>query len=250
MVYPNNRYMLGSPGRHFGPATGLGVFGRGRSDRVNLFASETYAKTASTPDGYGLLGWVPPIVAGAMGGSAFVDTTGAGDLLQGGPMEGSATVTITESVPDLSLTVSMEGSASVDITLTGNLSGVVGMEGSATVTLSTGTVELGATVPIVGSATVTVSGLADLKGLMSMSGESTPFTELSPQSLAEAVMAATVEGSISTAKAIQVLLAALAGKASGGGTGTITFRDTADTTDRIVLTVDGSGNRSSVSINV
>lgn len=252
MVYPNNRHMLRSPGRHFGPGgVGLGVFGRGRSDRLNRFVGETLAKTASTPDGYGMAGFVPPIVAGSMGGSVFLDTTVTGDLLQGGPMEGEATITVSEVTPELSLTIGMSGNAEVVLTAADwNLAGVIGMEGEAVVTLTGGDANLGMIVPIDGSALVSVTGTADLKGLMSMSGESTPYTELSPNSLAAAVLAAQVEGSIDTAGALRVILAAVAGKATGGGTGTITFRDTTDTTDRLILTVDGSGNRSSVTINV
>jgi hypothetical protein len=249
MVYPNNRHMLRSPGRHFGPATGLGVFGRGRGDSRNRFMSETYAKTASTPDGYGLDGWVPAIVPGAMGGSAFIDASAQGDLLQGGPMEGEATITFSESTPEMALTVSMSGTAGVDVTLTGDLSGVVGLDGEATITLSAGTAGLGATVPVEGTASFTLTGLADLKGLMSMSGESTPFTELSPQSLAAAILAANVEGAIDVAGALRLILSPLAGKATGGGTGTVRFRDTTDTKDRLVLSVDVDGNRSSVTLD-
>jgi uncharacterized protein (DUF1786 family) len=45
------------------------------------------------------------------------------------------------------------------------------------------------------------------------------------------------------------MLAALAGKASGGGTVTVKFRDHADAKDRITATVDASGNRSAVTLD-
>lgn len=57
-----------------------------------------------------------------------------------------------------------------------------------------------------------------------------------------------VEGSITLRQAIRVMLAALAGKVSGAGTTTITIRDANDTTNRIVATVDASGNRSAITL--
>jgi len=55
-----------------------------------------------------------------------------------------------------------------------------------------------------------------------------------------------VEGTITFKQALQICIAALSGEATGGGTATITFRDTTDATDRLVMTVDSSGNRSAV----
>lgn len=63
------------------------------------------------------------------------------------------------------------------------------------------------------------------------------------------VAARTVEGAIDEIEALRLLLAALVGKATGGGTATITFRDTGDTKDRIILTVDSSGNRSAATLD-
>jgi hypothetical protein len=59
----------------------------------------------------------------------------------------------------------------------------------------------------------------------------------------------TVEGSFDEIEVLRLMLAALVGKASGGGTATITFRDTGDSKDRIILTVDSSGNRSAVTLD-
>jgi hypothetical protein len=47
-------------------------------------------------------------------------------------------------------------------------------------------------------------------------------------------------------QAMRILLAALAGKSSGGGTVTLTFRDVADSKARITATVDTSGNRTAI----
>lgn len=248
-VSPNNSYRTKNPGRYFGPGAGLGLLHRARGDRFNRFVSETYAKTASTPDGYGANVFIPPLKAGGMGASVQLSVSAVGSLLQGGPMEGSAAITLTESVPDLSLTIGMSGTAAIELTTAANLAGVIEMDGAATITFSADGANLGSIIPIEGAASFSMTADANLKGLMSMSGESTSFTALSPQSLAAAVLAANVEGAIDVVGALRVILAPLAGKATGGGTGTITFRDTTDTKDRLVLSVDVDGNRSSVTLD-
>ena len=55
-----------------------------------------------------------------------------------------------------------------------------------------------------------------------------------------------IEGSTTMRQVLRLLHAFIGGKASGGGTTTVTFRDPADGTDRIVMTVDDDGNRSAV----
>ena len=58
-----------------------------------------------------------------------------------------------------------------------------------------------------------------------------------------------VDGTITETQALKIILAALAGKASGGGTTINTFRDVGDTQDVLQLFVDAVGNRSSVVLN-
>jgi hypothetical protein len=48
---------------------------------------------------------------------------------------------------------------------------------------------------------------------------------------------------------LKICMAALAGKVSGAGTSTITFRAADDSKDRIVATVTGNGNRTSITID-
>lgn len=55
-----------------------------------------------------------------------------------------------------------------------------------------------------------------------------------------------VEGTITTRQALRLMLSVLTGKSSGGGTGTIVFRDVGDTKNRISATIDGSNNRTAV----
>jgi hypothetical protein len=55
-----------------------------------------------------------------------------------------------------------------------------------------------------------------------------------------------IENGKDHAQVMRILLSAMSGKVSGAETETITFRDNADTKDRIVATTDANGNRSAV----
>ena len=58
-----------------------------------------------------------------------------------------------------------------------------------------------------------------------------------------------LEGTITESQALKLILSSLAGRSSGGGIASITFRDTANSVNRIVATVDSSGNRTAVTLN-
>lgn len=59
-----------------------------------------------------------------------------------------------------------------------------------------------------------------------------------------------IEDTLTMRQVLRLVLSACAGKASGGGTSTMIYRDSADTTDRITATVDGDGNRTAVTLDV
>lgn len=63
-------------------------------------------------------------------------------------------------------------------------------------------------------------------------------------------MGSTIEGTFDLTESARLWNAALAGKASGLATTTATFRDLADTKDRITATVDADGNRTAVTRDV
>jgi hypothetical protein len=188
-MYPNGRFMSRSPGRHFGVAPGLDVYYRGLGDRFNQYANSNRAPTASSPDGYDVKGLVPARRAGSMSALVpFADATFTGALLQGGPMQGSGAVTWTTPNASLSLTTSMTGTAV--ITLSGNTSVlrlVIGMDGAGTISF-TGAGGLSMIVPFDGTGAFGITGAGDLKGRLSMDGSWTPFTALSPEGLAAAVL--------------------------------------------------------------
>lgn len=54
------------------------------------------------------------------------------------------------------------------------------------------------------------------------------------------------DSTITMRQALKLVVATLGGKVSGAGTTTITFRNAADTTDVVVATVDGAGNRTAI----
>lgn len=189
-LYPNGRHLTSSPGRHFGPSVGLEVYARGRGDRLNRFVSDTYASTASTPDGYDVHGTVPAIKAGAMAArKPFAVVDGSANLLNGGPMTATAALCTVSQSGDLSLVVGLSGTATV-LTFTGDgatLSLTIGLSGNATVTVG-GNAGLSMIVPFSGTGAVaSLVGAANLKGNLSMTGGWTPFTELSPENLAREV---------------------------------------------------------------
>ncbi len=72
----------------------------------------------------------------------------------------------------------------------------------------------------------------------------------SAATIAAAVWAYVVEGSFTALGFIRLCAAALGGKLSGAATTTVTIRDPSDAKNRVVATVDSSGNRSSVTLDL
>lgn len=68
--------------------------------------------------------------------------------------------------------------------------------------------------------------------------------------IADGVLDETVEGAYTLRQIVRLLAAAVGGKASGGGTTAVTFRDLNDGTNRIVATVDANGNRTVMTLDV
>lgn len=250
-LYPNGRYLSRVAGRHFGGATaavggsgaGFDTVQRGlRGARLNRFAGEEHLANASTPDGYGMQALVPPLTAGSMSALVrAVSVTGAGNLLQGGPMEGTASLTLSAADASLSMIVSMAGSSTLTLTpAPAVLSMVVGMEGAGSITL-TGSGALSMIVPFDGTGSFSLTGAGDLKGRLSMAGAWTPYTELSPENLAASVWGAvaasnnatgTMGAKLNTASSGGVDLDALAAAVWAYATRTLTGSATALTPEQ------------------
>lgn len=282
-LWPNSRHMTRSTYKGFGTAPGGDAYIKSNGDRFNRFVALN--ETASTPDGYGAKTFIPPIIAGSMSAQRdVVDMTGDAYLLSGGPMEGSGSISMTVD-GGLSLVVGMSGTAAV-VSLIGDgmvLKLTIGLSGEGSWVL-TGSPSLALIVPFEGSGSFSLTGTSDLRGLLSLEGEWTPFTELSPENLARSVwdsvlsqyqddgtagkalstassggvdlnaLAAAVHGYIiesghSFEEVTRIMAAILAGKVSGAGTGTETFKGLDGVTDRVIVSVDQSGNRTDITLD-
>lgn len=240
-VYPNARLMSCVAGRHFGGATAaVGGSGAGfdtvlrtqRGDRLGRFNGEEVIANASTPDGYGMQAWVGPRLAGGMAAlGRIASATGSGNLLQGGPMEGGASLAFTPDDASLSMIVSMSGTASFTVSISAAaLSMISAMSGAGSIAM-TGSGALSMIVPFDGAGSFGFSGAGDLKGLLSMDGGWTPFSTLSPENLAQAVWGAiassnneagTMGAKLNTASSGGVDMGALAQAVWEYGTRTLT----------------------------
>lgn len=168
-----------------------------------------------------MVGMVPNAVAGAANGlviagsnaaTAFATLTSTGALTAGSVSVGGTT-TLTGNVT-LSGTLGVGATTLASLTVTGALTaGSIVNNGVFTQT---------------GAATFTAGIISNITGNLSGSVGS---------------VASVVEGSITIPQSLQVILSAVAGKASGGGSITIKYRNQANDKDRVTLTVDADGNR-------
>lgn len=81
-------------------------------------------------------------------------------------------------------------------------------------------------------------------------GNSALATAIGDVATVDEILDEVVEGALTMRQVLRVVLAVLAGKATGGGTTAIAFRDQADALNRVLATVDGNGNRTAVTLDV
>lgn len=162
--------------------------------QVSFFANDVIEETASIPEGtfQSRSCVLAPWIAGGLSASndaTDITFSGTSDLLNGGPMEGTGSITFSEGTTSLSLTVGLAGTATISFTGDGLvLRLTVGLDGTGTWTLTGDNSVLSLIVPFDGTGSVaTLTGTSDLRGLLSLEGEWTPFTTLSPENLAQAV---------------------------------------------------------------
>lgn len=70
-----------------------------------------------------------------------------------------------------------------------------------------------------------------------------------PQAIASAVWAQTMESGYSAESIMRLNSAILLSKVSGAGTGAEVFRDIADTKNRVTASVDAQGNRTAITLD-
>jgi len=189
------------------------------------------------------------------------------------PAAGSTTITLDVTDATGSLIVSGSGSATIDFSVTGTILSVASASGTAEITF-TPTGLIGAQAGISGSASATLTPTANISAIGYMSGLSTNETEFSAAALANAVWTASaaaynetgtmgeklndagsgsnpwteiIESGLSAAEILRIILSVQAGKTDITGS-TVTFRDVADTKDRVTATMTGS-ERTSITID-
>lgn len=99
-----------------------------------------------------------------------------------------------------------------------------------------------------GDAYVAVGALNDLSAAEVNAEVDTALTSLNDISVAD-IIAGVADGTYDLQEMMRIIFAFAAGKADGGGSSTIHFRDSADSKNRITATVDANGNRTAVSLD-
>jgi len=112
--------------------------------------------------------------------------------------------------------------------------------------VTTGTVNYVGTVNILNDKTGfnVTTGTVNYVGTVNILNDKTGFA-LSSAGV-DAILDEVVEGTLTMRQMMRIFLSRLAGEATGGSTTEIGFRDNADTKNRITMTVDVNGNRSSI----
>jgi len=94
-----------------------------------------------------------------------------------------------------------------------------------------------------------------LSNIMTKGSDTSDFTvatdslEGQKDTLVSDIIAGIADGAYDLQEMLRIMFAALAGKSTGGGTGSHKFRDSADSKDRISATVDTNGNRTSMTLD-
>jgi hypothetical protein len=245
-----------------GGSTGLGMFrasfGKAGPSR-NFYAGDAGIDNKSgTPEGYGPGdAMLIPQKSGGLGSRNMLagGSAASGNLLMGvnaaADLSGAGSLTDASMQLVVSLTADLIGAGGFDTApnLVGTVAMAADLVGSGDLTGALSLI-VGIYADLIGTSSVA----AGLRGTASMSASITPFTELSPQSLAAAVwnsVADAIESGVTPREALRLIAAATAGKVSGAAGTTIAIRNAvADSKDRIVATVDSAGNRSAITYDL
>ncbi len=77
-----------------------------------------------------------------------------------------------------------------------------------------------------------------------------PTNSFSYKDISSAIWEQVIEAGYSAEELMKLMASILVGKTTGVGTGTVSFRDVNDTTNRIVADIDGVGNRANITTTV
>jgi len=152
-------------------------------------ALTAFGQLAGVPDGTTHpISWQMPNSAGRISSgynALTVTPTAAGTL--GLPTSGSVSITFAVDPAQLQLVVSTEGTAAIVFTLTGNAGAVLEAVANIQLQFTVQNAQIEAKANTEGTSSMVFTATATPKALGNIEGAITPFTELSPQSLAQAV---------------------------------------------------------------
>jgi hypothetical protein len=242
-----------SPGRLFGGTQGFtrGNYTKAGGNRSFINASAMgVSDQTSIPDGITFAGaWVPAQVSGGM--SSRMDTSatlGNADLAMGlaaaADLNGSGDVT-----SGLSLIVSMIAAITASGSLTADMLGVLALNADLAASGDMTAAMTGLSI-LLAEVTGSSTTVGNVTGPMSMEADiNVTGATLTTANVAASVWGAIAEGTLSYADLQKILLAIAAGKSAGFPTAPV-FRDTTDSVDRVTATLDGDGNRITVTIDL
>lgn len=252
------RWLAGNSTAH---ASGVGTaqvytranWGKTGARRNFALADGTEAyELASMPGGYGARGWLMPITSGGI--SAHYTARG----------EASFEAAIAEGrnlAASFTGVAAFAGTGALVVSGSGTFAGVAAFDGNIIAALAAsgtfaGVADFAGTVlakgNIAGSFTGVGSFVAVRYATGSMSGSFSSAVVLEAQNFSDYLLdQQDVETGLTLRQALRLVTAATAGKISGGGTATETIRNAvADSADRMVATVDSSGNRTAITYDL
>jgi hypothetical protein len=267
MLWGNYSVLNKTPGRWLGGnstshASGVGTAqvqtrsnwgGNGalRNKAITEYSTDAY-ELASIPGGYGARGWMMPRTAGgisahstANGLAAFTASIAAGRNL-------AAT---------FAGVAAFAGTGQLVVSGVGSFAGVAAFSGNVIAALAAtgtfaGVASFSGAVVAKGNIAATFAGVGSFSAIRyatgSMSGSFAPPVTLEAQGFSAYLLdTEIVETGLTLRQALRLVTAATAGKISGGGTATVTIRNAvADGVDRLVATVDSSGNRTAITYDL
>lgn len=214
------------------------------------------AKFSAIPNGYTHpYAWAPAQVSGGLasykGLSAELTKTDA-LLALGINIDAGLSAQFTKVDAILALIVALQADLSASGQLTdANMAIILQMQAALSGSGTFTDAQLGNILGLVASLSATGTISNSITTLVNLSADIGGATPLSPEGLAfELLDNQDIETGYTVRESLRLIVAALAGKVSGASGTTITIRDINDTVDRIVATVDASGNRTAVTKDV
>jgi len=213
---------------------------------------------AATPVGYTHpIAWVLPRKSGGL--ASFQQLTASGTVTNAPLARGinliadalAASVSTTSAA--LALIVGLEAAITASGTVTSaDLALALQLQASITASGTVTSADLGSILNLIAS--LSASGVltnAGIVTLINLSADISSNTALSPETLATSLLDnSDIETGYSMRESLRLVLSSAAGKLSGAATTTVTIRNVTDDKNRIVATVDASGNRSAVAYDV